>query len=59
MVITSPRTGRLRDNIIVASWKLGALWEIFLSKKFFSNEIYLFITYKIKFFFFYSKNYCM
>ena len=39
MVITSPRTGSLRDNTTVASWKLGTSFEIFLSKKSSSNEI--------------------
>ena len=35
MVITSPRTGSLRDNITVASRKLGASFETFLTKTFF------------------------
>ena len=35
MVITNPRTGSSRDNTTVASWELGASFEIFLSKKFF------------------------
>ena len=35
MVITSPRAGSSRDNTTVASWKLGALFEIFPNKKFF------------------------
>ena len=37
MVINSPRTGSSRDNTTVASWKLGASFEIFPSKKFFAN----------------------
>ena len=40
MVITSPRTGSLSDNITVASWKLGTSFEVFLSKTFFLNEIW-------------------
>ena len=40
MVITSFRAGSLRNNTTVASSKLGASFEIFLSKKFFLNEIW-------------------
>ena len=35
MVISSARTGSSRNNTTATSWKLGACFEIFLSKKFF------------------------
>ena len=40
MVITSPHTRNSSDNTTVASWKLGASFEIFSARNFFVNKIW-------------------